>query len=190
MGGNGRSGRARIAPMALVGFAALASTALVPAAGSAQTPDPEARQSVARRITVTWTAVPIRDVLMAFSAFSGKSIVAGASVEGSVTASISDRPWDVALQAILATQGLVAVEDEYGIIRVDDIGTLDAREAIEPILTRSYRISFVTVQEIEAALSPLLSPRGNISVSPSTNSVIVSDIARVHRAIAGVVRRP
>lgn len=159
---------------------------LAPGPGWAQAPESPAT----RRITVTWTAVPIRDVLLAFSAFSGKSIVASSSVSGTVTASISDKPWDVALGTILATQGLVAVENEYGIIRVDDMGTLDAREAIEPILTRSYRISFVTVQEIQAALTPLLSARGNISVSESTNSVIVSDIARVHRAIAGVVRRP
>lgn len=178
-----RAGRSGLILLAAVSVIATATT---PAPASSQAPE----SPPTRRMTVTWTAVPIRDVLLAFAAFSGKSIVAGSSVSGSVTASISDRPWDVALGTILATHGLVAVEDEYGIIRVDDMATLAAREGIEPILTRSYRISFADVQEIQAALAPLLSPRGSISVSTSANSVIVSDIARVHRAIAGVVRGP
>ena len=139
---------------------------------------------------MTWTETPIRDVLLAFAAYSGKSIVPGAGVTGFVTASIVDRPWDVALQSILAAHGLVGVENEYGIISVDDIANLNAREAIEPVVTRSYRISFVPASEIQAALSPLLSERGSISVSESTNTVIVTDIARVHRAIGGVLRAP
>ena len=81
--------------------------------------------------SVTWEAAPIRNVLLAFSTFSGKSIVPGAEVSGDVTAA-----------------------------------------------------------ELEAALAPLLSPRGSISVSPSTNTVIVSDVARVHRAIGGMLRVP
>ena len=184
--GDDRSWRLRPPGIALVLGAAIATAP--PAA--AQSPVPRQEAPSARRISITWTAAPIRDVLLAFSAFSGKSIVAGSSVSGTVTASINDKPWDVALRTILTTHGLVAVEDEHGIIRVDDIVTLDAREAVEAILTRSYRISYVTVEEIRAALEPILSPRGSISVSPATNSVIVSDIARVHRAISGLVRRP
>jgi type II secretory pathway component GspD/PulD (secretin) len=65
---------------------------------------------------------------------------------------------------------------------------LNEREAIEPLLTRSYRLSFVEAEEIRAALEPLLSERGSISVSPSTNTLIVSDIERVHRSIGGVIR--
>jgi type II secretory pathway component GspD/PulD (secretin) len=56
------------------------------------------------------------------------------------------------------------------------------------LLTRSYRLSFAEAEEIRAALEPLLSERGSISVSPSTNTLIVSDIERVHRSIAGVIR--
>ena len=79
--------------------------------------------------------MPIRDVLLAFAEFSGHSIVAGEGVEGTVTADLTDQPWDVALEVILASQGLVASENEYGIIRVDNITDLNDREAIEPIET-------------------------------------------------------
>lgn len=144
----------------------------------------------ARRITVSWNGAPIRDVLMAFAAFSGKSIVPGPNVVGAVTADINDRPWDVALRAILATRGWVAFEDESGIIRVEDLASLSEREALEPLITRAYRISYARAEEIQATLAPLLSGRGSISVNPSTNTVVVSDVARVHRMIGGVIRRP
>jgi len=129
-------------------------------------------------------------VLLAFAMFSGKSIVPGSSVSGTITADINDQPWDVALRAILSSRGLVAVENEYGIISIDSIENLSTLEAIEPILTRSYRLSFVTAAEVQATLTPLLSARGSITVSQTTNTVIVSDIARVHRAISGLVGTP
>jgi len=114
---------------------------------------PQEAQSQARRISVTWTESPINDVLLAFAAFSGTSIVPGANVTGFVTADINDQPWDVALETILSGQGLVASEDEYGIIRVDNITDLNSREEIEPILTQSHRISFATAAEVQTAVS-------------------------------------
>jgi type IV pilus assembly protein PilQ len=143
-----------------------------------------APQQEARRISVTWTQAPINDVLLAFAAFSGKSIVPGSNVTGFVTADINDQPWDIALQEILATQGLVGRENDSGIIRVDNIADLNDRELIEPILTRAYRISFATAQELQASIQPLLTDRGDVTVGQSTNTLIVSDINRVQEAVA------
>jgi type IV pilus assembly protein PilQ len=106
------------------------------------------------RISATWAGVPIADVLRAFSDFSGKTIVTGENVTGSVTADIKEQPWDVALRAIRSAQGLIAVEDEHGIIRVNNIGDLNAREAVEPIVTRVYRISFSRASELQATIAP------------------------------------
>lgn len=142
-----------------------------------------AQQSQAQRITMTWTAAPINDVLQAFAAFSGKSIVPGSNVEGFVTATINDRPWDVALNSILSTQGLRAEEDEYGIIRVDNISDLNDREQIEPIRTQAHRISYATATELQTAIQPLLSERGQVTVGVGTNTLIVSDIERVQSAV-------
>jgi type IV pilus assembly protein PilQ len=143
----------------------------------------------ARRISVTWTQAPINDVLLAFAAFSGKSIVPGSNVEGFVTADINDQPWDVALRTILQGQGLAGAEDEYGIIRVDNIADLNDREAIEPILTRAYRISYATAQETQQAVENLLTERGTSTVSVSTNTLVVSDIQRIHDDITMLVRQ-
>jgi type IV pilus assembly protein PilQ len=155
-------------------------TTLVPAA--------PARVQETRRISVTWTEAPINDVLLAFAAFSGKSIVPGSNVQGQfVTADINDQPWDVALRTILQGQGLAADEDEYGIIRVDNIADLNDREAIEPLVTQAYRISYATADEARTAVEPLLTERGNVTVSTSTNTLIVSDIQRIHDDIATLV---
>lgn len=150
------------------------------------TPAVQTTQQVqeARRISVTWTEAPINDVLLAFAAFSGRSIVPGSNVQGFVTADINDQPWDVALETILAGQGLVAEEMDSGIIRVDNITDLNERETIEPILTRTHRISFAPAAEVSAMVQPLLTERGNVTVGQGTNTLIVSDINRVQDQVS------
>jgi type II secretory pathway component HofQ len=173
------------APLNLAG-AALAFALAAPFPTEAQTA--ATGQPEMRRISITWEAAPLREVLQAFAAFSGASIVAGAGVEGSVTADINDQPWDVALEAILSSLGLYAVEDQSGIIRVQSMAAAADRETVEPIVTRSYRLSFTRAAEAQAALAAVLSERGSISILESSNTVIVSDIARVQQSVAALLR--
>ena len=144
--------------------------------------------SQARRVSVTWEQAPIGEVLQAFAMFSGFSIVAGADVSGFVTADINDKPWDVALATILASQGLRATENEQGIIRIETLSRASADEVVEPLVTRTYRLSFTRASELQGTISPLLSPRGTVAVMESSNSLVVTDIARVHRAVASALR--
>jgi len=160
----------------------------VPDSVQAQAVPSVAPQAGTRRVSVTWKGAPLRDVLLSFASFSGVSIVAGADVDGFVTADINDQPWDVALEAILTSLGFFAVEEESGIIRVQTMAALANQETVEPIVTRSYRLSFVRASEIQSAVAPLLSSRGSISILESTNTVIVSDIARVQRTIADLLQ--
>lgn len=153
-----------------------------------EAPAPAPRQE-ARRISVTWTEAPINDVLLAFAAFSGKSIVPGSNVTGFVTADINDQPWDVALQHILQGQGLAGEETTEGIIRVDNISDLNDREAIEQLVTRPYRISFGTAAEQAAAITPLLTERGSVTTNQATNTLIVSDIQRIQDAVQSLLEQ-
>jgi type IV pilus assembly protein PilQ len=144
--------------------------------------------SQARRFSITFTNTPVQDVLLAFATFSGKSIVSGETVTGLVTADIRDQPWDVALRSILSRHGLVAEEDEYGIISVDNIEDLNQRETIEPIETVAHRINYATAQELQQSIEPLLSERGSITVGLGTNTLVVSDIPRVQEAVEFLLR--
>ena len=95
------------------------------------------------RISVTYQGSDIRDVLAAFAAFSGRTIIPSNAVQSSrVDAEIRDQPWDVALQAILAAQQLAATEDANGIIIVDTQDRIAARSATEPLVTRVIRLNY------------------------------------------------
>ena len=144
-------------------------------------------QQASRRISISFDNTPIEDVLFTFSEFSGKSIVPGSAVVGTVTADIRDQAWDHALEVILASRALIAIEDANGIIRVAGIENLNQREAIEPLLTVPYRISYGTSSEMALATSQLISERGQVAEAPGTNTVIVTDIQRVHDAISGLI---
>ncbi len=97
---------------------------------------------------------------------------------------INGQPWDVALDAILFSNGLVAQEDENGIIRVSNVADLDAAEQVERLLTVAYPVNFATAGEVSVALTPLLTERGQITVAQGTNTVVVSNIERVQEAVA------
>jgi type IV pilus assembly protein PilQ len=95
------------------------------------------------RISVTYQGSDIRDVLAAFAAFSGRTIIPSMGVGSvKVDAEIRDQPWDVALQAILSSQGLAATEDANGIIIVDTQERVAMRLQTEPLTTRIVRLNY------------------------------------------------
>jgi type IV pilus assembly protein PilQ len=141
-----------------------------------------------RPITVTFQDTDIRDVLASFAEFTGRSIVPGTGVTGNVTATIRQQPWDVALQTILSANGLAAQEMPSGIIQVDQLENLQARMTQEPLLTRTFRINYVPVQEMQTSLQPLSSERGNISMNPTTNTLIVTDVPSVLQRVQQMVQ--
>ena len=136
-------------------------------------------QEIGRPITVSFSDTPIRDVLFAFADFAGRSIVAGANVAGFVSAEIRDQPWDLAMRAILAAHGLVAHEQDDGIIRVDDVHSLFDQEAVQPMVTRPFRVSYADATELTQLVAALLSERGRVSAGLGTNTLVVTDIPRV-----------
>ncbi len=141
------------------------------------------------RVTVDFLDADIRDVLATFAEFSGQSIIPGAGVSGQVTATIRDQPWDVALYTILRAYGLAAQELPSGIIQVDAIERLREREAIEPLVTTTFRINYVPVGEIASALEPLRSERGGISSNPTTNTLIVTEVAPVLATMQSILEQ-
>ncbi len=154
-------------------------------AASALSPPP---QQEAERIRVTFSNAPIAEVLFTFAEFSGRSIVAGSGVEATVSAEIKDQPWDVALEALLSSYGLVGRETETGIIRVENLENLLLRETREPVATRAFTVNYATASELQEAVQAFLTPdRGRIAVNPSTNTLIVTDVGRVLDAVEGLI---
>ena len=129
----------------------------------------------APRITVTWDKATIGDVVAGFAAFSGKTIVLGKDVKGEVTAEIKNQPWTEAFAAVLATQGLQAIELPGGIIRVDSPAALSALDSTEPLQTRMIPVNYASAGQLVNSVKSVLSKRGNVVADTTTNSLIVTE---------------
>lgn len=117
--------------------------------------DPAPRRGA--RLTVTYQDADIRDVIAAFATFSGRTIIVGKDVAGTVSAEIKDQPWDVALAAVLRTQGLAAKEDANGIITVDSYRNLATTRAVEPLVTQIVAVNYARASALVSPLQALLS---------------------------------
>jgi type IV pilus assembly protein PilQ len=141
------------------------------------------------RITVTYDSASIADVMAGLASFSGRSIVLGKSVQGTVTAEIKNQPWDVAFQAILSSQGLSAVEESSGIIRVDNPAVLAQRDSLEPLATKLVRVNYARAGQLIPAITAVLSARGKVVADTSSNTLILTDVeSRIERDSAFVSR--
>lgn len=160
---------------------------------SAAPPAPRQEPPQQPIVDVSFRDTPIQDVLLAFAERSGRSIVAGAGVSDAVptvTADIRNQPWDQALRSILRTHGLVAEETPGGIVEVHVAADLTTREAGELLVTRPYKINYARVEEIAAAIEGILSAeRGQVAAVPGQNTVIVTDIERVHTAVVSLIQQ-
>ncbi|MFL5385848.1 MAG: secretin N-terminal domain-containing protein [Longimicrobiaceae bacterium] len=179
------SGAQAFQPWSSAAYAAGSAPAAPPTfarATTAERPPPQQQpRSRARPITATFENTDMRDVLATFAELTGRSIVPGSEV-GSIRVeyvTFNNQPWDVALRSLLRAYGLAAEEDGSGIIRVDLIGKLAERETLEPLVTRTFRINYVPVEEMQSTLVGLKSERGSVSVNKTTNTLIATDVPSV-----------
>ncbi len=190
-----RSGAAPLPPAIPVRAAADPVPAPVPAPRArATTADVEAAvlrgaRSVSQqpRISVTFDRATIQEVIANFAAFSGRSIIAGKDISGTVTAEIKDQPWDLAFNAVLAGQGLAATELPGGIIRVDSRANLAAQDSLEGLATTIVKVNYARASVLAPSVAPMLSRRGKVAPDTTTNSLIVTDIASQIDTIAAFI---
>ncbi len=141
------------------------------------------------RITVTYDSASVLDVIAGFAEFANISIVPNAGIAGQSVrgVEIRDRPWDEALDAILAAQGLGWRVARGGIIVVDRLDSLIAREALQSE-TRVIRINYANADTVAATLLQLVTPDlGQVVAYQATNSVIVTDIPLVVQRMDSLV---
>lgn len=160
------------------------------------------QRAQAARANFSFVGMPIREVIAAFAAVSGKTFITGPTVEATVTAEITGQAWDVALQKILQAYGLSAVEDTTGIITIDTYENISTRTATEPLVSQIVAINYATATDLAATLRTLLAVcstaagaeaapdapsgeaaapapgscgRGTVAVDAKTNSVIITE---------------
>ncbi|MEO7362437.1 MAG: AMIN domain-containing protein [Gemmatimonadaceae bacterium] len=143
-----------------VAKADVAHTVEVPVAATPVAPAPAPRRAQVPqqkpRISIDFDGTDIRDVIATFAKFSGRTIIAGKDVTGTVTANINDKPWDIALQAILSGQGLAATEDASGILTIDSYRNLASNQSLEPLITRILDVNYAKAATLQNTVQKLL----------------------------------
>ena len=129
-----------------------------------------AAQSQQQRISVVWQDADIRDVIAGFATMSGRTIVVGKAVTGTVTAEIKDQPWDVAMKAVLEALGLAAIEQPSGIIVVDSYQNILEKQASEPLSTQMVSVNYVSAAGLVEVVKGLLSRDCAQAPAPSTGA--------------------
>src|SRR5690348_3400513 len=147
----------------------------------------EAEQSQAPRITVQWDKADIADVSAGFAAFSGRTIVVGKGITGTVSAQIKNQPWDLAFQAILESQNLAWQPLPGGIINVVNKADLARADSTVPTETRLVRINYAKSTALQGAVASIVSKRGAVVADTTTNALVITDIqSRIEQDVAFV----
>jgi type IV pilus assembly protein PilQ len=140
---------------------------------------------------VTFSDEPVSNVLAAFADFAGRSIIASSEVKTQqITAEVRNQPWDVALEAVLAANNLVARELESGVILVQDGARVVQRQTEEPLVSRQYPIVYVSADSLVETVRAMLSPqKGKASANRSSNSLLVTDVPSVLDRIEPLIQQ-
>ena len=116
-----------------------------------------------RPITLQLRDTPIADVLTMIGEASGFNIILGDGVDGKITLSLIDVPWDQALDVVLSSKRLGA-ERKNNVLRVTTLANLTtekeeqvraklAMERAAVRLTRVFPINFAKLQDLQKVLS-------------------------------------
>ncbi|PYP96037.1 MAG: hypothetical protein DMD38_10000 [Gemmatimonadetes bacterium] len=136
----------------------------------------DAAQSQAARITVQWDNASIEDVIAGFAAFSGRTIILGKDIKGNVTAEVKNQPWDLALNAVLESQGLAVQTLPGGILSVLDKRELARADSTVPITTRLVRINYAKATSLVPSVASILTKRGAAVADSTSNSLVITEV--------------
>ncbi|MFQ5905199.1 MAG: secretin N-terminal domain-containing protein [bacterium] len=166
------------------------ATAPVEKTLATQTPAAVPRPRGRRLVSMDLEGADLLTVLRALAEYSGRNIVAGRGVGGTVTVSLRDVDWETALRTILRSNGLAYIE-ENEIIRIAtpaEIAKLKAEEQkAAPMVDKVYRLEFATVDEIATVVGRSLSNKGHVEKDVRTNSLVVTDIMESQNKIRKLI---
>ncbi|MBW3897770.1 type IV pilus secretin PilQ [Neisseria meningitidis] len=153
-----------------------------------------------RKISLDFQDVEIRTILQILAKESGMNIVASDSVNGKMTLSLKDVPWDQALDLVMQARNLdmrqqgnivnIAPRDE---LLAKDKALLQAEKDIADLgalYSQNFQLKYKNVEEFRSILrldnadttgnrNTLVSGRGSVLIDPATNTLIVTDTRSV-----------
>jgi type IV pilus assembly protein PilQ len=137
----------------------------------------EALQSQAARITITWDNASIEDVVAGFAAFSGRTIILAKGITGNVTAEIKNQPWDLAMNAVLESQGLAVQTLPGGILNVVSKVEMARADSTVPITTRLVRVNYAKATSLVPSVSSIITKRGAVVADSTSNALVITEVS-------------
>ncbi len=134
-----------------------------------------------------WDNASIEDVVAGFAAFSGRTIILSKDIKGNVTAEIKNQPWDLALNAVLESQGLAVQTLPGGILNVVSKIELARADSTVPITTRLVRINYAKATSLVPSVQSILSKRGQAVADSTSNALVITEVSsRIEDVVAFV----
>jgi len=151
------------------------ATSPPPAPARAATVVRQPQQQRQPPISVSFDAEPVKNVIAVFAEFADTTILPGPDVSTkTITATVNNLPWDIALQTILEANGMILRELAGGVLLVDDAGRIAERVATEPPVTQQFPIQFVSADSVAAAVLSIMGEGGSVAVNRTANALIVT----------------
>src|SRR5688572_12280438 len=163
-----------------------------PAAAAQQAPavpvEAGQRQFTGTPVSLDFDGTDLRAVLTALAKEGGINIWIDPRVQGTVTTTLTDVPWDEAFDIIASGNGLGYVQ-RGSVVRVVPLAVLAEEEAARrkvdeeralsgELRTYTKSLSYATAKDLAGLVKDtILSPRGQVQVDDRTNTLIVTDLA-------------
>ncbi|MBP7675428.1 MAG: type IV pilus secretin PilQ [Thermoanaerobaculia bacterium] len=156
------------------------------------------RQYTGEPLTLNLKDADIKDTLQKFSELTNLNIVLDPDVRGTVTVSLTDIPWDQALELILKINGLGYVL-EGNVMRIAATGKLASEEAARqsllkaqesnrPTRTVIQKLSYASAGTAAATAKKVMSPRGDIFVDERSNLLIIKELPEYLPTVLDLVK--
>jgi len=156
------------------------------------------RQYTGEPLTLNLKDADIKDTLQKFSELTNLNIVLDPDVRGTVTVSLTDIPWDQALELILKINGLGYVL-EGNVMRIAATGKLaseeaarqsllKAQEANRPTRTVIQKLSYANAATAATTAKKVMSPRGDIFVDDRSNLLIIKELPEYLPTVLDLVK--
>ncbi len=156
------------------------------------------RQYTGEPLTLNLKDADIKDTLQKFSELTNLNIVLDPDVRGTVTVSLTDIPWDQALELILKINGLGYVL-EGNVMRIASTGRLSreenerrqllqAQENNRPTKTVIQKLSYASAGSAASTAKKVMSPRGDIFVDDRSNLLIIRELPEYLPTVLDLVK--
>jgi type IV pilus assembly protein PilQ len=146
------------------------------------------KKYIGKRISINVREIPVPELLNMIADTSGFNIIIDQAVMSlpPLTLTLTNVPWDQALDTIMGLSKLVAEKNaNILIIKTIDQATKEREEALkaaklkeglEPLVTRVFLINYAGLEDIQKIIKDYLTPtRSSLQADERTNSLIVKD---------------